>query len=311
MVRIRVHYPGAERIVLRTSHDWAVDVAPTAVTEHGTVHDFEVVVPEARPLFYFKPCRVRGDRFDWAQGHNRLAGPGLRHGQTIHGHMFLPPGYDENTLKHYPVVYVHDGANVFFPEEAFRGVDWDVDSAVRALDAMNQVDKLVVVALYAGEQREQEYTAPGYHQYGRLLVDRVKPAVDARFRTRQGPTETAVMGSSLGGVVSLFLAWEHPEVFGRAACLSSTFSWRDDLLERIWREPRRNVRIYLDSGYPEDNWAVTREVNAALIARGWVPGRDLLHLAFPGALHHEGAWAQRVHLPLQFFFGDAFRIRPG
>jgi predicted alpha/beta superfamily hydrolase len=114
------------------------------------------------------------------------------------------------------------------------------------------------------------------------------------------------MGSSLGGVVSFFLAWQWPDVFGNAACMSSTFGWQDDLIERVRREPRasrESLRIYLDSGWPNDNYEPTLAMAVALLERGFRLRRDLLHFAFPLAGHDEGAWSARLHLPLQLFSG--------
>ena len=106
--------------------------------------------------------------------------------------------------------------------------------------------------------------------------------------------------------MSFYLAWEHPDVFGMAGCLSSTFGWRDDLMERVATEPRRRVRFYLDSGWPRDNYEVTRGMRDRLAARGWRPGEDLFHLAYPEARHDERAWAGRLHVPFQYFFGPSF-----
>jgi predicted alpha/beta superfamily hydrolase len=161
------------------------------------------------------------------------------------------------------------------------------------------------------EEREGEYTEPGYHAFGEQLAGALVPAVNARYRTLPGPQHTAIMGSSLGGVCALHVAWRHPDVVGMCACLSSTFGFRDDLLQRVWREPLPRVQVYLDAGLPNDNHVVTREMFDTLVARGMTPGQEVLFLGFPGALHHERAWAQRVHLPLQFFFGQAFRRRVG
>jgi predicted alpha/beta superfamily hydrolase len=148
-----------------------------------------------------------------------------------------------------------------------------------------------------------EYTAPGYEGYARFLCEELKPWVDASYRTLSGPGDSSVMGSSLGGVVSLHLAWSRPDVFGAAACLSSTFGWRDDLFDRVRSEPRRDIRIYLDSGWPGDNYEVTRAMRGALAGRGYREGSDLLYFAFPEARHDERHWAMRAHLPMQFFHG--------
>ena len=125
----------------------------------------------------------------------------------------------------------------------------------------------------------------------------LKAQIDDEYRTLSGPRTTGVMGSSLGGVVSFYLAWQYPQVFGNVACLSSTFSWRDDLIERVRREPsepRSDLRIYLDSGWPNDNYEVTLSLANALVERGFMVGRDLIHFAFPHHRHTEGAWASRV-----------------
>jgi enterochelin esterase-like enzyme len=222
--------------------------------------------------------------------------------------IYLPPGYEENALKRYPVLYMHDGTNLFFPEEAFLGREWTVDETMDVLDSMSLIDKTIVVGVHAGKDvREDEYTRPGYEAYGRSLVEELKPYVDQHLRTLPGPHRTSVMGSSLGGVLSFFLAWEWPEVFGSAGCLSSTFGWRDDLLERVLTEPKRPARFYLDSGWPGDNYEVTVAMAVALKHRGWTYGLDLLHLGFPGAKHEEPAWAERLPIPFQWLVGRAVR----
>ena len=117
----------------------------------------------------------------------------------------------------------------------------------------------------------------------------------------------SVWGSSLGGVVSFYTAWQHPDVFGSAVCMSSTFSHKDNLIERVLTEPKRNVGFYLDSGWPGDNYEVTMAMATALISRGWRYGHDLLHFCFPHAAHNENAWGIRLHLPMQFFNGAVAR----
>ena len=331
VIELRVHYPPGHDLALRTSHDWSADIEPVAVFDDGAVRLFRVPLPtDGPPLVYAKPVR-RGTNADptWAQGANYLVVGGSQaiypyfdgshHGcltdrEQVAGRavrVFLPPGYTENTQKRYPTLYVLDGANVFLPEEAFSGTDWELDKTLDELDALNLVDKVIVVAVYsAPEEREQEYTSPGYHAFGKHLAHEVVPAIDAMYRTLRGPEHRAIMGSSLGGVASLHVVWSHPEVMGMCACLSSTFGFRDDLVSRVWSQRLPRVRVYLDAGLPNDNHRETREVYDTLVARGMSAGNDVLFLGFPGALHHERAWAQRVHLPLQFFFGQAFRQHP-
>ncbi len=325
---IRIHYPKAEgRVVLRTELDWDRDIEADSVDDDGTLWQFSIETGERH--FYFKPVFKGEGEPRWAVGENYLAVTTAAEGRDVYPHfmggtagditrpidvpghagapghrirVYQPPGYDENTLKRYPVLYMHDGSNLFFPEESFLGDTWEVDENMDRLDQMNLIDKVIVVGIYAGD-RMSEYTMPGCEGYGRSLVERIKPLVDGAFRTLAGPENTAVMGSSLGGLVSFYLAWQWPDVFGKAACLSSTLDYHNDLFDRVRSEPKRDVRFYLDSGWPEDNFEPTLTMRDLLASRGYVPGRDLFHFAFPNAMHSEHFWAMRSHIPFQLFYG--------
>lgn len=329
---VRIHYAVAatERIVLRTDRDWDHDLEPNRVSPDRRTAEFDL--QSDRPFCYFKACLRRNEReIFWMPGANRLvvldvATPADVHpyfrsspdgsfeepitiasrelGRDLSIRIYLPPGYAEAERRTFPVVYMQDGKNLFFPEEAFLGREWHVDETVAKLDGMSAADPVIVVGIHAGD-RKIDYTKPGYVKYGRAITREVKPLLDARYRTRRSPIDTAVMGSSLGGVVSFFMAWEHPEVFGYAACMSSTFTYKDDLLERVLSEPKRNVNFYLDSGWPRDNYEVTLAMTAALISRGYEQGRDLVHIAYPKARHNEVAWGERFHVPLQLWRGLA------
>jgi len=222
----------------------------------------------------------------------------------------LPPLH--SVLRRYPVLYMQDGRNLFFPEEAFGGHEWQVDETMDRLDQMNTVRKVIVVGV-APVDRMRDYTAPGYEAYGAFLTGVLKPAIDAGWRTEPAARHTVVSGSSLGGVVSLYLAWQHPDVFGGAMCMSSTFGYQDDLFARVAAEPRPPIRIYLDSGWPHDNFDATNAMRDLLVARGFTLGDDLLAFSFPRGKHEETSWGDRVHVPFQYFFGRAWggRAAPG
>jgi enterochelin esterase-like enzyme len=126
---------------------------------------------------------------------------------------------------------------------------------------------------------------------------------------RRPRESTAVRGASPGGVISLYLDRQLPEVLGMVAWLSSTFIWRDDPRAHIAGEPRQPLRIDLDSGWPGDNCEATRDLHARLKTRGYADGVDLDDLSFPGARHDEYHWAMRAHVPLQRFLGRAWRPR--
>lgn len=315
-------------MVLRTELDWESDLEPVEVSDDGETSTFAL---EARkPFLYFKPCLRNGEGgVRWSVGPNMLVlmtsegvrdvfpyfegsshgsfTPVVEHDSGVLGRkhlvrVYLPPGYHENPLRRFPVLYMQDGKNLFFPDEAFGGQDWQVDRALHLLDAMNAVDRAVVVGIHSGD-RMGEYTKPGYEAYARSIVEEVKPEVDRKIRTLGSPRETGVVGSSLGGVVSFYMAWEHPDVFGYAACMSSTFSHADDLVERVLSEPKHGTKFYLDSGWPGDNYEVTLAMAVALSSRGYRVREDFLHLVFPLEEHDEQAWGRRLHIPLQLGLG--------
>lgn len=338
--KLRVRYPaGRGPIVLRTELDWERDVPPLSVSDDGETSTFEL---EARkPFLYFKCVLKAGDAGErWSVGANLLLtmttpdvadvfphfddpdtgsfSPVIERDSKVLGRkhllrVYLPPGYHENTLRRYPVLYMQDGKNLFFPEEAFLGREWGVGEAVHLLDTMNAVDRVVIVGVHSGD-RMGEYTKPGYEAYARSVVEEIKPEVDRRIRVLTSPRETGVIGSSLGGVVSFFMAWEYPQVFGYAACMSSTFSHKDDLIDRVLSEPKHTSKFYLDSGWPGDNYEVTLAMAMALGHRGYRVREDFLHFVFPLEEHDERAWGRRLHLPVQLGLGTATttqRRRPG
>lgn len=323
--QLRVRFPaGPGRIVLRTELDWERDLDPVALSDDGETSTFDLEAHQ--PFLYFKPClRSAGGELHWAVGENLLAlmtsqatrdvypyFEGSAHGtlsevferdSEILGRkhlirVYLPPGYHQNPLRRYPALYMQDGKNLFFPEEAFLGREWKVDEALHLLDQTNAMDRVAVIGIHSGD-RMHDYTKPGYEAYARAVVEEVKPEVDRRIRVIGTPRETGVVGSSLGGVVSFYMAWQYPEVFGWSACMSSTFSYKDDLIDRVLSEPRRDSKFYLDSGWPGDNYEVTLAMAMALGQRGYRQREDFLHLVFPLETHDESAWGRRLHIPFQ------------
>ena len=177
-------------------------------------------------------------------------------------------------------MYMQDGRNLFFPQEAFMGQDWGVEDSLALLNGMNAIQQMMIVGICSAD-RTNEYTYPGYEHYGRSVVEEIKPYIDANFRTRTGPQTTGVMGSSLGGVVSFYMGWQWPEVFGNVGSLSGTFTFKDNLIERVLHEERRDARFYIDTGWPGDNYEVGLAMATALAERGYRYGHDFLYFAFP------------------------------
>ena len=326
---LRVHYPAAgDQLVLRTDLDWDKDILPSVVDPQGAFAEFNLET--THPFVYLKACLRTPTGVVWAKGANRLVVATRQEARDIYPffhsaeqgtildvikleskilkrqhslRVYLPAGYDENTCRNFPVLYMQDGRNLFFPQEAFLGQDWGVEDKLALLNGMNAIEQMIVVGIYSTD-RMQEYTSPGYETYGRSVVEEIKPYIDSHFRTYPGRRGTAVMGSSLGGVVSFYMAWQWPEVFAAVGCLSSTFTHKDDLVERVLVEPRRDVRFYIDTGWPGDNYEVGLAMAVALAERGYRYGHDFLYFAFPNAGHSERDWSQRLHIPFQFFAGQ-------
>ena len=325
---VRVRYPaGRGHLVLRCELDWERDIEPVAMEEDGNLSVFHL--ESDRPFLYLKPILKTPDgKLFWSTGANILAlmsEPGLRVAhptfftqggegsfldpyqffsrhvnRDVRVRVYLPPSYHENHLCRYRVAIMQDGQNLFFPEESFLGSPWNVDDTLAQLNIMNAIDNFIVVGIHSAD-RMYEYTKPGYEGYGRCVVEEVLPWVRTHLRTRENRFDTMVLGSSLGGVVSFYLAWQYPEVFAGAACMSSTFTFRDDLMDRVYGEEKKPVAFYLDSGWPGDNYEVTLAMATALIQRGWRLGLDLQHFTFPEERHNESAWGRRLHLPTQIF----------
>ncbi len=236
-------------------------------------------------------------------------------------HVWVPPGYAEHPRTRYPVLYLHDGQNIFDPETAFvRGQHWQAAESAAALVREGRIHPLVIVAIdNAGEARIDEYTptrsariSRGGHadRYAQMMLQELMPFIAARYRLRSGPRFTALGGSSLGGLLTLFVGMTHPEVFGKLAIMSPSLWWDDRaILGMITGRPMRSrPRIWLDTGTEEASTprAATRDACALrriLLRQGWRTGRNLMYYEDEGGEHNERAWARRFPMMLRFLFG--------
>jgi predicted alpha/beta superfamily hydrolase len=231
--------------------------------------------------------------------------------------VYLPPGYDGDAPRRYPVLYLHDGQNLFDGATSFiPGQDWRVGRTAGSLIRRRAIEPVVVVGIYnTGRERVEEYTPsadPWYKVggkadlYGRLIVEELKPFIDSHYRTRAGAPDTGLGGSSLGGLVTAYLGLRHPRVFGKLAVVSPSVWWdgRRILRDVAALESRTDARIWLDMGTGEGLRAVkdARLLRDALVAKGWSLGRDLRYYEARGARHTEAAWARRVGPILRYLY---------
>jgi predicted alpha/beta superfamily hydrolase len=237
--------------------------------------------------------------------------------------VYLPPGYDPDRGRRCPVLYLHDGQNLFDAARSPSGVSWDAHVTAERLILSRRIPPVILVGIDNTPDRLDEYTpCPDRGEgaggrgglYGRFLADEVKPFIDRRYRTRPGRAHTGVAGSSLGGLVSLTIVREHPGRFGLCGLLSPSLWWaRARVLRELGRDPGwlRGVRFWVDagtreggrgSGFPRGVTHVRRLVRH-FDAAGLVRGRDYACEEVAGGEHNEAAWAARFDRVLLFFFG--------
>lgn len=244
-----------------------------------------------------------------------------------HVDVWCPPGYLDEAP--YPVIYMHDGQNIFDDALAFGGISWGVDRAMRDLIHEGTTRGAIVVGIWNSEIRwrdympQKAYESPGFvrhraafletaggvpvsDSYLSFLVEEVKPFVDAHYNSLPDQAHTFVMGSSMGGLISLYAVSQYPETFGGAACLSTHWPvGGEELVEGMARalpDPATH-RLYfdfgtetLDAGYEP----YQRRMDEALRRAGYVEGEKWLTLKFEGAEHSERSWRERVRIPLSF-----------
>ena len=220
--------------------------------------------------------------------------------------VYLPPSY-LTTERRYPVLYMQDGQNLFDNATSFAGQDWQVDETMERLSGEGY-EAIVVGIYHGGERRLNEYNPfPGRinaqgEQYVAFLSETLKPLIDAYFRTLTEPAATGILGSSMGGLISLYAFFHYPDVFGLCGALSpSLFVGRGAILRYVRDAPFNPGKIYLDNGSREPS---ARPMFAILNEKGYRARRDLKYVAEFGGTHSESAWARRLPGALRFLLKD-------
>lgn len=234
--------------------------------------------------------------------------------------MLLPIGYDEHPNERYSVAYALDGQSLWAHSKDQFGT-WDFDATLTELGQVGATEDIILVGIHTAVDRlnilspvpDPQYGGGGGAQFLTRIVDKVRPFIDQRYRTRGGPQNTGILGSSMGGLFAFYAAWTRPDVFGKAACLSSSFFWANRCCVRMVTEtplPSPRPLFYLDSGATpnevdpksRDNYHHTRSMLRALTSLGFEVGKDLHRLVFPGHEHNAASWASRIALPMQLLF---------
>ena len=221
--------------------------------------------------------------------------------------VWMPPGYKRlrNALKRYPVLYMHDGQNLIDPNTSFAGTDWRVDETVSRLSKAKKMKDIIVVGIYNTTDRLHEYSdSVKGEKYLKFIINELKPFIDSKYRTFPERENTAIMGSSMGGLISFIAGWRYDNVFSMAGCMSSSFYHNHEKVFGMINENnglKKNVKFYIDHG--EDGLIRGQKMYVKLTELGYVIGKDMDYFYAPGAEHTESAWADRLERPLLFFFG--------
>jgi predicted alpha/beta superfamily hydrolase len=235
--------------------------------------------------------------------------------------VYLPRSYRRFSRRRYPVLYLQDGQNVFDAATSFAGVEWGVDETAARLIQQNLIEPLIIVAVAnTGENRIHEYaptpaaiqanTEPKMrsrgllNDYGRFLIEELKPYIDRRYRTKREAEFTGLGGASFGGLASLALGFWHPNVFTRLIVMSPAVWWDDQVICKMVEKLDENIplKIWLDTGTAEPGWERARMLRDALVEKGWRLHDDLQYTEAEGSDHSEGAWGARVDPALRFLF---------
>lgn len=239
--------------------------------------------------------------------------------------VYLPPSYKSQPHRRYPVLYMHDGNNVMDPRTSFAGVAWEVNNTVERLVRENLMDEIIVVGVYNTPARMYEYTwtqmvidgtvPQGGHgkKYARFLAKELKSFVDKSYRTLSDRQNTAIMGSSLGGLINFYIGRHYYDVFGKIAMMSPSFWWGNGIVYKHIQNYTRNLKIWMDMGVfecgadqPDANsqtLRMTRRMRDLFLHLGYREDVDFRYFEDPHGHHNEYSWARRLHRPLLFFFG--------
>lgn len=333
---VRVHYPaGSKTIALRGSvapWSWDKGVAMTLTGDNTWTLTADISADaELKPLL---------DDTTWARGPNYKIKPKTTvdiypHFTTSKGrvekrwpsfaskalgntrgvYVYYPPTYLENDTARFPVVYMHDGQNLFDGATAFGGNEWKVDETMDAASEDGSIREAIVVGPENTSGRIYEYTptksaeypsSGGGDLYLTMLVDELKPMVDKELRTI--PETSALVGSSLGGLISAYAGTKKSKTFSLIGAMSPSTWWDDTvLLKLVAASTEKPVRMYVDSGdsgASNDDKANTKLLADAYIKLGLVEGTTLKYVVQSGATHSEVYWAQRLPGALSFLLGS-------
>ncbi len=285
------------------------------VRQDGSVPDNHIVMAcndtiEERTVHHWHDQRVAQPQIVGEyRVHEYVESSRLRYKRSVI--VWLPPSYGSEPDRRYPVLYMHDGQQVFDPNTSTWGHDWQVDEWCAKLIGEGRLQEIIVVGIYSTPDRFIEYNPSALGDaYTLFVLDELKPFIDTEYRTLPDRDQTAVAGASMGGGIAFYMAWTHPEAFFGAACLSPAFQYKQDrhMLDLVRNtDTPPDLRFFLYCGQGDDlERRLTGDLHAmrgALAQRGIEPCEKVVVLEDPEGAHNEASWARHTDNWLLFLFG--------
>ncbi|MBZ0180719.1 MAG: hypothetical protein K8F36_15650 [Melioribacteraceae bacterium] len=288
-----------------------------ALTDDNKVPDNYIFKVNADTTVYLKITKwkgrdpisggFKGQITGTVEYHKDFTMEGLRPRDII---VWLPPGYFDKSARRYPVLYMHDGQNIVDPNTSSFGIDWQIDETADSLIRSQEIEPFILIGINNTADRFFDYS-PGEKgkAYMKLIIEKIKPFIDSNYKTLHGRENTAVGGSSMGGLISFMIAWEHPEVFSKAICMSPAFKFNQvDYVKEVksYNGEKKDIVLYIDNGgvgLEETLQPGIDEMLEALQGKGYEEGKDYIWIKDNEAEHNEPAWAKRMSYPLKIFYG--------
>ncbi len=224
--------------------------------------------------------------------------------------VWLPPDYDTDSLKKYPVLYMHDGQNLFDPSTSSFGTDWQMDETADSLIRQGKIYPLIIVGIYSTENRTAEYARNDTCKlYMDFIVNELKPFIDANYRTLPDRENCFTGGSSAGGLISFKLHWEYNEVFSKALCFSPAFKieWIDYVKIVDNTKNKKPINVYIANGGKGIDIRLQPGVDEMIKAfdrKQYKLNKDYFVNIYPNDNHNEADWAKQLPFYFMLMFGN-------
>lgn len=222
--------------------------------------------------------------------------------------VWLPPGYETDSLRHYPVLYMQDGQSFFNAETRQFKSDWHADETADSLIRQGKIEPLIIVAVNATLGRFREYTpSPKGEEYMYFLIHELKPVIDKNYRTLPEREHTAIGGSSAGGLIAFAAAWQNDSVYSKVISFSPAFEllvW--DYTEYVQASPNKDLKMVFyhgGEGIEEGLAEVVDKMITILKSKGYKEGKDFIKLFGPEETHFGPGWGKYFGSALEFLFG--------